>query len=105
MNGKYELEDQPRFGRPLVVDDRRLKEAIEAGPRQISRCLAEEFAVDHKTILRYLHVLGYMWRYSAWIPHALEPHQLRQRSDTCMYLLTSHYGSNWLDCLATGDEK
>lgn len=89
-SGNFSLEDEPHMGRPSTFDEAALKESIERDPRQTTRCLAENFQCDHKTIEKHLHSLGFVWRYAAWIPHALTVHNLRMRSDICSTLLTSH---------------
>ena len=40
-----------------------------------------------------------------WIPHELSSHQLQERVDACMDLITSHRNYQWLSNRITGDEK
>ena len=89
-NGNYELDDQPRSGRPLEVDKDLLKQFIEQDPRVTTRCLAEQLGCSHVTVERYLNDLGKTWKYGVWIPHELSPYQLQCRVDACMDLITSH---------------
>lgn len=102
---KYELEDEPRSGRPIEVDLERLEELIESDPRQTSRCLASTLGCSHTTIENQLHQLGFDSKLGVWVPHDLSTNQLNQRLDICTHLLSYRRTSNWLDHLVTGDEK
>ena len=103
--GNYELDDQPRSGRPPEVDVDFLKQQIEQDPRLTTRCLAQLLGCSHTTVEKYLGDLGKKWKFGVWIPHELAPYQLQSRVDTCMDLITSHRNSQWLRNLVTGDEK
>ena len=103
--GNYELDDQPRSGRPIEVDIDLLKQQIEQDPRLTTRCLAELLGCSHVSVEKHLADLGKTWKYGVWIPHELAPHQLQSRVDTCMDLVTSHRTSQWLRNLVTADEK
>jgi histone-lysine N-methyltransferase SETMAR len=54
---------------------------------------------------KHLKELGKTWKYGVWIPDELSSHQLQQRVDVCMDLITSHRNYQWLSNLITGDEK
>lgn len=103
--GKFDFDDQPHPGPAVLVDVDGLEAAIEEDPRLTTRCLADRFGCDHTTVERRLHALGRTWKYGVWIPHELSAHQLNQRIDVCMELLTSHRTTEWLRDLVTGDEK
>jgi [histone H3]-lysine36 N-dimethyltransferase SETMAR len=103
--GNYDLEDEPHPGKATQLDLDILKELIENEPRTSTRQLAERFECSHAAIEYQLHKLGKKWKYGVWIPHELAPHQLKNRVDSCMELLTSHRNYNWLSNLVTGDEK
>jgi hypothetical protein len=85
-NGKFELDNLPRFGRPLNL----LTQLIEEDPRLTWRCLAEQLECSHTVVEKHLNELDKTWRYGVWIPHELSPHQLQHRVDTCIDLMTSH---------------
>ena len=104
-NGNLELNDLRRSGRPLELDVDLLKQLIKEDPRLSSRCLAEQLGCSHTAVEKHLNVLGKTWKYEVWIPHELSPHQLQQRVDVCMDLMTSHRNYQWLCKLITGDEK
>ena len=82
-----------------------LKQLIEEDPRLTLRCLAEQLGCSHTTVEKHLNELGKTWKYGVWIPHELSSHQLQQRVDACMDLITSHRNYQWLSNLITGDEK
>jgi histone-lysine N-methyltransferase SETMAR len=104
-NGDLELDDLPRSGIPMEVDMDFLKQLIEEDPRLTLRCLAEQLGCSHTTVEKHLNELGKTWKYGVWIPHELSSHQLQQRVDACMDLITSHRNYQWLSNLITGDEK
>ena len=103
--GNYELDDQPRSGRPAEVDIDFLKQQIEEDPRLTTRCLVELLECSHTAMEKHLADLGKTWKYGVWIPHELSPHQLQSRVDTCMDWVTSHRNNQWLRNLVTGNEK
>ena len=92
-------------GRLLQVDVDVLKRLIKEDPRLTTSCLAERLGCSHTTVETHLSELGKMWKYRAWIPHELSPHQLQLRLDTCIALMTSHRNYQWLHNLITVDEK
>ena len=47
--GDFDLDDEPRSGRPSEVDDDRLRQLIEADPSQTCVALAQQLGVSHKT--------------------------------------------------------
>ena len=64
-NGNYELDDQPRSGRPPEVDKDLLKQLIEQDPRLTTRCLAEQLACSHVAVERHLNDSGKTWKYGS----------------------------------------
>lgn len=105
MNKDYELEDEPRSGRPLKVDLDRLRELIESDPRYSTCCLASELGCSKSNIQYQLTRLGFRPLMGVWIPHELSAKQLTQRLDICMSLLSKKRHFGWLDYVITGDEK
>ncbi|CAF1511105.1 unnamed protein product [Adineta ricciae] len=104
-NGDLELDDLPRSGRLMELDMDLLKQLIEEDPRSTLRGLAEQLECSHTTVEKHLKELGKTWKYGVWISHELSSHQLQQKIDTCMDLITSHRNYQWLSNLITGDEK
>ena len=75
-NGNLQLDDLPRFGRPMELDVELLKQLIEEDPRLTSRYLAGQFGCSHTAVEKHLNELGETWRCGVWIPDKLSPHRL-----------------------------
>ena len=103
--GDYSLEDEPHSGRDTELNLDKLIELVESDPRQTTRCLASALGCAHSTIELHLNQFGYRSKLGVWVPHDLSQHQLSQRADICMNLLSLRRTFNWLDNLITGDEK
>lgn len=103
--GNFEIEDAPHPGRQPQVNVELLMQLIEEDPRLTSRFLAEQLQCSHTAVEKHLHDLGKTWKYGVWIPHELQPHQIKARLDACMQLLTFRRSHEWLRNLITGDEK
>uniref|UniRef100_A0A915CQQ2 Transposase n=1 Tax=Ditylenchus dipsaci TaxID=166011 RepID=A0A915CQQ2_9BILA len=67
--------------------------------------LAEEFGVDHSTIVRHLQKLGKVWKRCGWVPHELTQQNKDNRVTTFTALLERHEQRPFLHHLITGDEK
>lgn len=57
-SGDTSLEDKPRRGRPSDFDDQALLAAVEENESLTTRMLADDFNVNHSTIVRRLKKLG-----------------------------------------------
>ena len=66
-------------GRPSDFDDQALQMAVEEDESLTTRMLAEQFDVDHSTIVRRLKKLGKVWKLSGWVPHELTDHNKAER--------------------------
>uniref|UniRef100_A0A915DPM6 HTH_48 domain-containing protein n=1 Tax=Ditylenchus dipsaci TaxID=166011 RepID=A0A915DPM6_9BILA len=67
--------------------------------------LAEEFGVDHSTIVRHLQKLGKVWKRCGWVPHELTQQNKDNRVTTFTALLERHEQRPFLHHLITGDEN
>ncbi|GAB0089211.1 hypothetical protein DMENIID0001_037160 [Sergentomyia squamirostris] len=56
--GKFELKDKARSGRPQEMTDQDLEELLEQNPDQTNDELAQQLSVDRSTINRRLNALG-----------------------------------------------
>ncbi|WKY11336.1 hypothetical protein Q1695_003140 [Nippostrongylus brasiliensis] len=56
--GDESLEDEQGRGRPCEMDSDKLRALIDADPGQTTREVAEEFGVDHSTVVRHLKLIG-----------------------------------------------
>ena len=84
-SGDTSLEDKPGRGRPSDFDDQALLAAVEEDESLTTRILAEQFNVDHSTIVRRLKKLGKVWKLAGWVPHEL--------SDQIIYTNFPRFGS------------
>ncbi|XP_065645670.1 histone-lysine N-methyltransferase SETMAR-like [Hydra vulgaris] len=104
-SGDESIEDLPRSGRPLLVDEDELKDAVESDSSQTCQELAVRFAVSVETIRLHLHAIGKAWKLSRWVPHKLSIDNKKQRLTICTSLLSRHNVEPFLDRLLTCDEK
>ena len=104
-SGDVNLEDQPRSGRPSVVDDDTLRQAVEEQPCTSTRRLSAELGPSQPTIQRHLHQLGLVNRRCRQIPHELTATQAQQRLDLCKELLAHPHDMRFFRRIVTGDEK
>ncbi|XP_026825471.1 histone-lysine N-methyltransferase SETMAR-like [Ooceraea biroi] len=104
-NGDFNLEDEPRSGRPSVIDKARLRSRVKETPDITTRELEAEFGVSHGTIINGLHQLGFASKLNKWVPHALSERNKLDRISKCVTLLNRHRNEPFLDRLITCDEK
>ncbi|CAF1217878.1 unnamed protein product [Adineta ricciae] len=62
-NGDLELDDLPRFDRPMELDMDLPKPLIEEDPRLTLRFLAEQLKFSHTTVEKHLNELDKTWKY------------------------------------------
>ena len=67
-SGDTSLGDKPGRGRPSNFDDQALLAAVEEDESLTTRILAEQFNVDHSTIVHRLKKLGKVWNLAGWVP-------------------------------------
>ena len=77
--GDTNLEDEEGRGRPSDFDDDVLLETVEEDESLTTRMLAEQFDVNHSTIVRCLKKLGKVWKLAGWVPHELSEHNKAER--------------------------
>jgi [histone H3]-lysine36 N-dimethyltransferase SETMAR len=104
-SGNYSLEDEPKSGRPSKIDDKQLRQIVEADPRQTTRDLATALGCVHSTIVKHLAAIGKKSKLGQWVPHDLTDHDRQRRVEVCTWLLSYKRTHNWLDSIVTGDEK
>jgi histone-lysine N-methyltransferase SETMAR len=109
MQGRTDLFDDPRSGRPLTHD---LAEAISSmlGERPFSSCkvLSRHFRIAKATCLRILHdKLGLKKFHLRWVPHSISSNQKSERVSYSNLLLAALEESRQtgFERLITGDES
>ena len=103
--GRTDLEDSARSGRPLEVDSEALRAAVEANPGTSTRRLSDEHGVSHMTVARHLHRIGKVNRSYRVVPHELSVAQAQRRVEACIQLRTNPNDERFLKRIVTCDEK
>jgi len=95
------LEGKPGRGRPSDFDDQALLAAVEEDESLTTRMLAEDFNVDHSTIVRRLEKLGKVWKLAGWVPHELSDNNKADRVRIFAELLQRNEQTPFLKNLVT----
>lgn len=66
--GNFVLDDAPRSGRPVEIDDDKIQTLIKDNPHYSTRMIAEILKVSQTAVVEHLHALGYINRLDTWIP-------------------------------------
>lgn len=103
--GNFNLNDEPRPGRPLDVSDDQIREIIECDRHITTRQLAERLNVSHACIEKRLNQMKYVKNLDIWIPYELKEINAIQRFSICDSLLKRNKNDPFLKRLITGDEK
>ena len=104
-NGDFNLEDQPRSGRPSSTDDDAVSNLVQENPRITTEQIAERLNIDNSTAFRHLKKLGYVSKLDTWVPHLFTERNKLDRMNVAISLLARHNEESFLDRLVTGDEK
>lgn len=103
--GNFDLDDEPRSGRPSVIDDDELRDKVRTNPTVAIRELAEDLEVGLGTVCAALHRLGMRKKLCKWVPHALSEMNKTNRVRVCLSLLARHDKCPFFDQFVTCDEK
>lgn len=103
--GDFDLSDQPRSGRPSLIDDDIVKTMLEQDPFLTSSEIAERLNSAQQTISDHIRKIGLVWKYSRWVPHELSQKNLDDRVVICTSLLARNKIEPFLNRMITGDEK
>ena len=104
-DGDFDLEDKPRSGRPIKLDDGDLQAELDIEPSSSSRELAEELGVGYRTVLRHLHQLDFVHKKPRQDPHELTEAQAANRVRICRQLLENPLDDRFWRRIVTSDEK
>ncbi|XP_077291831.1 histone-lysine N-methyltransferase SETMAR-like [Arctopsyche grandis] len=63
-NGDFNMEDQPRSGRPSVIDDDIVSDLVKNNPRITTKEIAEKMNVNNSSAFRRLKKLGFTFEQS-----------------------------------------
>ena len=101
----FSLEDEPRSGRPTVIQEDFLRGIVEADPPKTTRQIAQDLHVDQTTVVRYLAIIGKVKKLDKWIPVDLTDCHKMQRFDVSSALLKHNRNDPFLERIVTCDEK
>jgi Transposase (partial DDE domain)/HTH domain in Mos1 transposase len=103
--GDYNLDDQPRSGRPISRKPTRVLTALKKDPKKSVRMLAAETSTPKTTVCRTLHRAGKTAKLPQVIPHDLSQAQLKKRVEVCRELLSRRSNLRWVNSIIAADEK
>jgi histone-lysine N-methyltransferase SETMAR len=108
--GNFSLNDAPRSGRPIEIDDEELEAILQEDRHQTTRELAEQLNCSPQTVLNHLNKMGKTQKFGCWVPRKLTQDQKNQRVTVCASLLARHRRAQqqhrpFLRLIVTGDEK
>lgn len=86
-NGDFNMEDQPRSGRPSGIDDDIVHALVERNPRITTEDIAERLNIDNSTAFRHLKKLRYISKLDTWVPHLLIERNMLNRMTAALSLL------------------
>lgn len=104
-DGNMSLDDQPRSGRPTMVDSDVVRQAVEANPCTSTRRLSIDLRTSNATIHRKLKELGKVNRRCKVVPHYLTSEQAQKRLDVCNQLLNEGLNGRQVRRIVACDEK
>ncbi|EZA48646.1 Histone-lysine N-methyltransferase SETMAR [Ooceraea biroi] len=86
-SGDFNVKDAPRSGRPIEIDDDKLKALIDSNRRLTTREIAENLNISKSSVENHLKRLGYISKLDISVPHELKEIHLTKRIDICDSLL------------------
>ena len=112
QNGRQNVSDEHRRGRPVSVETETVKRQIEQRIRDYRRVTIDEIAVEFNMTYGSAYSidhndLGYRKVCSRWVPRQLSNDQKRARQTICQEHLDRHAreGDTFLHRTVTGDES
>ncbi|GFX25976.1 histone-lysine N-methyltransferase SETMAR [Trichonephila clavipes] len=97
------FEDNPGRDQPSDFDDQALLAALEEDESLTKRKLAEDFNVNHSTVVRRLKKLGKVWKIAGWVPHEFSDNNRADRVRIFTELLQRNEQTPFLKNLVTGN--
>ncbi|GBM93624.1 Histone-lysine N-methyltransferase SETMAR [Araneus ventricosus] len=105
MAGNFDIEDEPRSGRPIAVDCEQLKQIIDQDRNDSTLTITLELDVCQKTIVNALKRINLTFQFNRWVPHELTVEDKRKRKAACLALLRDRRKEKILDRIVICDEK
>lgn len=104
-SGSMNLNDQNRSGRPCVLEEEELSDALQKEPSRSTRDLAKELLVSQRTVTNYLHKFDFVHKKPRQDPHELTEAQATRRIEICRHLLENPLDDRFWKRIVTCDEK
>lgn len=104
-SGDFSLQDEHRSGRPVKVDDDKIKAILDSDPHSTTQEIANELKISHSSVENHLKQLGYVNKLDVWVPHELTEIHRTKRINVCDSLLKRNEYDPFLKRMITGDEK
>ncbi|EZA47399.1 Histone-lysine N-methyltransferase SETMAR, partial [Ooceraea biroi] len=104
-SGDFNVKDAPRSGRPIEIDDDKIKALIDSNRRLTTREIAENLNISKSSVENHSKRLGYISKLDISVPHELKEIHLTKRIDICDSLLKPEENDPFLKRMITGDEK
>ena len=103
-NDNFDIDDTPHSGRPSEFDEDHFKTLLKEESR------GRKMNCDQKTILNYLHSMGFAEKFGVWVPHELSENNKEKRLQIASQHLARHRATRghkqcFLYRIVTGDEK
>lgn len=67
-SGDFNLEDAPRSGRPITIDDDQILSLVQKDRQLTTQEIADTLEIDRTTVAKRLKKLGMMKKADAWVP-------------------------------------
>ncbi|KAH9501546.1 hypothetical protein DERF_012385 [Dermatophagoides farinae] len=103
--GKFNLEDEERSGRPGSADDEKIKALLYENPRFSTRELGLFLGLSRSTVHEHLVKCGFTNRNDYWVPKNPNKTCLNERLEICQELLKRHKTEPFLHRVIVGGEK
>lgn len=103
--GQTDIFDEPRSGRPSLISEDALREAIGSDSLISVTELAEKFNTCKKTIYNTLHRIGFRKKLMKWVPHTSTQRHKDLRVTLSQNHLDRQKREAFLDNVITCDEK
>lgn len=104
-SGDRTLEDEPRSGRPVELENAAVRQALKRKPSAPLRELGQDFGVHHSTVAEHLYSMQCRRVLSQRVPHKLTDGNKATRRTICQALLTRPHRRKFLSTMITGDES
>ncbi|GBN69784.1 Histone-lysine N-methyltransferase SETMAR [Araneus ventricosus] len=103
--GDFDIEDEPRSGRPIEVDCEHLKQIIDQVRNVSTRTIALELDICQKTTVNALKRINLTFKFNRWMPHELTAEDKCKIKASCLVLLRDEGKEKILDRIVTCDDK